>query len=301
LKRRLSARRATVAPGPAGFAPRSGRPQGGATRGKTAAGRLRHVDSFCALYAAELLRAPAASGSRACFVDLGFGAAPWTTLESGALLRRLAPGLRIVGLEIDRERVRAAEPYGDPDTVFRLGGFELPMGTDEAGLRESPRLVRAFNVLRQYEEAAVPAALGLMGRALEPGGLLVEGSSDPAGRLWCAHVWRRAPEALRHEALVFGLRPGCAAEPGQLPAVLPKDLVHAMGDDGAIAAFFADWRAAWEEAAALSVWGPRQRLTASALGLRRRGHAVDPRRRWLGRGLLLWRGPNPADAAASRT
>jgi len=301
VKRRLAARRATLTSGPVARLASTGRPLGGVTRGKTAAGRLRQVDSFCALYAAGLLREPAASGTRPCFVDLGFGAAPWTTLESGTVLRRLAPGLRVIGLEIDRDRVLAAAPFGGPGTVFRLGGFELPLGTDEAGLRESPRLIRAFNVLRQYEPEAVPAALALMGRGLEPGGLLVEGSSDPTGRLWCAHVWRRRADELRHEALVFGLRPGSAADPGQLPSVLPKDLIHAMGGDGAIAAFFADWRAAWEATAALAVWGSWQRLAASARALRGRGHAVDPRRRWLSRGLVIWRGPNPAGDLDLRT
>jgi len=299
VKRRLAARRATWAGG--GPARRGGRPLGAATRGKTASGRLRQVDVFCALYAADILGRPARPGTRPCFVDLGFGAAPWTTLETGSLLRRHAPGLLVIGLEIDRERVQAAGPHERPDTRFRLGGFEVPLGLDEAGLAERPRLIRAFNVLRQYDVAAVAPALTAMGRALEPGGLLIEGSSDPPGRIWSAHVWRRHAADLRHEALVFGLRPGPAAEPERLPSVLPKDLIHEMGVGEPIAAFFDAWRDTWEAAAGMAVWGPRPRLAASVRGLRGRGLAVDPRRRWLGRGLVIWRGPNPAGLSVLRT
>lgn len=299
MKRRLAARRATLAG--SALAGRSGRPLGAATRGKTAPGRLRQVDVFCALYAADILGRPARPGTRPCFVDLGFGAAPWTTLEAGGLLRRLAPGLLVIGLEIDRERVLAAAPHDGADTRFRLGGFEVPLGLDEAGLAERPRVIRAFNVLRQYEPEAVVPAVTAMGRTLEPGGLLIEGSSDPPGRLWSAHVWRRHAAELRHEALVFGLRPGPTAEPQRLPAVLPKDLIHAMGDGGPIAAFFEAWRQTWEAAAGMAVWGPRPRLAASVRGLRARGLAVDPRRRWLGRGLVVWRGPNPAGLSVLRT
>lgn len=298
MKRRLSARRASL-----GAEPRSpmGRRLGSITRGKTAPGRLRQVDTFCLLYAAQLLKRPAAPGQRPCFVDLGFGEAPWTTLASAEAFRRLAPDLRVLGLEIDRDRVTAAAPFAGPDTCFRLGGFELGLGLDPEGRRETARLLRAFNVLRQYEAEAVMPALLAMGRGLEEGGLLVEGSSDPAGRLWSAHVWRREGQRLRHDALVFGLRGAARDRAMDLPSVLPKDLIHRMGDDHVVARFFEAWRRSWEETAAEAVWGAGRRLAASVVRLRRRGYAVEARRRWLARGLVLWRGASGMEDLSLRT
>ena len=44
-------------------------------------------------------------------------------------------------------------------------------------------IVRAFNVLRQYDEAEVAAAWAALTARLAPGGLLVEGTCDELGRL----------------------------------------------------------------------------------------------------------------------
>ena len=46
----------------------------------------------------------------------------------------------------------------------------------------APTLVRAINVLRQYDEDAVAAGLGGRCGRLAPGGLLVEGTCDEIGR-----------------------------------------------------------------------------------------------------------------------
>ena len=89
---------------------------------------------------------------------------------------RSAPDVRVVGLEIDPVRVAAAQASAaPPGLTFRRGGFEL------AGLR--PIVVRAFNVLRQYDESAVTAAWTTMTDALAPGGFLVDGTCDERGRL----------------------------------------------------------------------------------------------------------------------
>src|SRR4029450_8504546 len=89
-------------------------------------------------------------------------------------LERLSPEvdrLEVVGLEIDPARVTAVAADRDPPRVdFRVGGFEL------AGLQ--PVLVRAFNVLRQYDEASAAEALDTMRAALCPGGVIVEGTCD---------------------------------------------------------------------------------------------------------------------------
>src|SRR5512144_460124 len=131
----------------------SKKPEGQPTRGKTASNRLRRVDNFILLYEPSLLIRTDDAFAQALFVDLGYGFDARTTLESADRFRGVNPDLPILGVEIDKERVEAALPYADDKTFFRLGGFNLPLKTDE-----HVRLVRAFNVLRQYEEKDVAPA-----------------------------------------------------------------------------------------------------------------------------------------------
>src|SRR5215207_7606668 len=125
----------------------SKKPEGQLTRGKTASNRLRRVDSFILLYEPSLLTRTNGLFARALFVDLGYGFDARTTLESAARFRRANPDLPILGVEIEKERVEAALPYADDKTFFRRGGFNLPLKDGE-----TVRSIRAFNVLRQYEE-----------------------------------------------------------------------------------------------------------------------------------------------------
>jgi hypothetical protein len=125
----------------------SKKPEGQATRGKTASNRLRRVDNFFLLYEPSLLTRTDDLFAKALVVDLGYGFDPRTTLESAARFRHLNHDLQILGVEIEKERVEAALPYADEKTFFRLGGFNLPLKEGEY-----LRLIRAFNVLRQAEE-----------------------------------------------------------------------------------------------------------------------------------------------------
>ncbi|MCB0121287.1 MAG: hypothetical protein KDE58_03530, partial [Caldilineaceae bacterium] len=222
------------------------------------------------------------------FVDLGYGAEPFTTLESAARLRRLNPTLPVLGVEIDATRVAAALPYADSLTHFRLGGFNLPL---QAG--ERVRLVRAFNVLRQYEESAVADAYAMLAQQVVPGGLLIEGTSDPFGRLWVAHVMRRQPAAPSwlHEATVFSTNFRTGFDPSEFQAILPKDLIHRMVPGEPIYDFFQAWKRATLESIGAKTWGVRQWFATSAQGLAARGYRVDLRHRWLKRGYLLWLRP----------
>ena len=113
--------------------PRVQKPEGQPTRGKTADNRLRRVDNFLLLYEPSLLSRTDGGFADSLFVDLGYGFDPRTTLESGARFRRVNPSLRILGVEIDKERVEAALPFADKITHFRLGGFNLPL---KAGANE---------------------------------------------------------------------------------------------------------------------------------------------------------------------
>ena len=159
---------------------RGGRPVGAVTRGKTAANLLRRVDALLVLLEEPLLRRKDGEFSRACFVDLGFGAEPTTTLEAAARLRGVRPDLRVLGVEIDPDRVAAAKPFEDELTAFRLGGFNLPLETGE-----SVRLIRAFNVLRQYDEQEVLEAHRLGLASLHQlRGRLARGADAGDGECW---------------------------------------------------------------------------------------------------------------------
>ncbi len=268
------------------------RPQGQETRGKTARNRLRRVDNFVCLYDPALLQRTTGTFARALFVDLGYGAEPFTTLESAARFRQFNSTLPVLGVEIAAERVAAAQPFADAQTHFRLGGFNLPVLTGEP-----VRLIRAFNVLRQYEEAAVADAYTLLARQLLPGGLLIEGTSDPFGRVWVAHVLRKegVGDALRHEALVFSTNFRMGFDPATFQTILPKNLIHQVVPGTAIYAFFARWKQATWETVAQQSWGMRPWFTASAQRLSEFGYALDLRYKWLGRGYVVWQHPALGD------
>src|SRR5690606_19448611 len=100
--------------------PRS-RPQGLPTRGKTALNRLRQIDTYILLTHASALTSGAP-----LIVDVGYGAYPWTALEMFERWLPLNPRLRLLGLEIDADRVSAAQPYIQTGRIdFQLGGFNI--------------------------------------------------------------------------------------------------------------------------------------------------------------------------------
>lgn len=259
------------------------RPEGRPTRGKTAGNRLRRVDVFVALAMPAVLR-----GDNPLVVDLGYGARPWTTLEMAQRWRRIEPALRVLGVEVDRQRVEAARPFADPPaTRFVEGGFDL---ADILG-EERARIVRCMNVLRQYDEDEVARARQLMAEALEPGGILLEGTSDPTGRMVVFEVLRAAggPQPPRHEAIVFGTNFRRAADPTEFRAVAPKRLIHRMLDERP-SRFFADWeRAAGEARPVADAGTPRHWARTGAILRERYGWPVDPRKRLLERGFLTLR------------
>ncbi|RIK35231.1 MAG: methylase [Chloroflexi bacterium] len=275
------------------------RPEGQPTRGKTASHRLRRVDTFLLRYDSHLLARADGPFARAFFVDLGYGFEPRTTLECVARLRAANPILPVLGVEIDPERVAAAQPLVQPGLDFRLGGFNLPLAVWPDGTPETVRAVRAFNVLRQYAEAEVAPALARLAESVLPGGLLIEGTSDPLGRIWVAHVLRRsagAPgaEAWQREALVFSTNFRCGFDPAEFQPVLPKDLVHHMLPGEAIYAFFEAWKRAARLAAAHRAWGSRDWFVAAAHALAEQGYRVNLRPAWLRKGFLLLYGLSPS-------
>ncbi|MGC1378644.1 MAG: class I SAM-dependent methyltransferase [Anaerolineales bacterium] len=266
------------------------KPQGQLTRGKTARNRLRQVDNFMLLYDPDLLTRRDGPFDDALFVDLGYGAEPFTAIESAERFRRLNPALKVLGVEIDPERVARAQPCADARTFFRLGGFNLPL---EAG--ETVRAIRAFNVLRQYEEADVPSSWERMARGVLPGGLLVEGTSNPTGGIWAANILRRLDEgqgpAWRQEALVFFTNFSLGFDPVEFQTILPKNYIHRVTPGQPIFDFFAAWKAAAVETIAMQTWGLRQWHIAAAESLAKRGYRINLRRKWLSKGWMIWDGP----------
>ena len=248
------------------FAAGRARALGLPTRGTTNANRLRRVDRWLVSTQVARLR----DAARPLVVDLGYGASAVTTLE---LVDRLAPeidGLEVVGLEIDPARVAAVAEHRDPPRVdFRLGGFEL------AGLQ--PVLVRAFNVLRQYDEESASHAWTTMQAALGPGGLIVEGTCDEYGR---RSAWV-ALDADGPLTLTLSTRVSDIATPSDLAERLPKALIHHNVPGQPVHEFLRAFDAAWAAAAGLSTFGPRQRWTAAVEALAAQGWPlVGSTRRW---------------------
>lgn len=261
------------------------KPLGQPTRGRTASNRLRRVDNFILLYEPSLLTRTDGLFDDALFVDLGYGFDARTTLESAARFRGGNHDLKVLGVEIDQERVEAALPHADEKTFFRLGGFNLPLQEGE-----TVRLVRAFNVLRQYEEKDFAQAYKTLARYVLPGGLMIEGTSNPFGSVWAANVARRnETEDWRMEALVFSTNFRMRFDVEEFQTVLPKNLIHHMVAGESIHNFFEVWKQSAAETSAMKVYGVRQWFSASAERLAVQGYNLALQRKWLAKGFLIWK------------
>ncbi|PXX09096.1 hypothetical protein C8E89_10622 [Mycolicibacterium moriokaense] len=203
-------------------------------------------------------------------VDLGYGALPVTTLELAARLRAVRADVRVVGLEIHPERIVPARD----GVEFALGGFEL------AGRR--PVLVRAFNVLRQYPADAVHDAWSVMGAALAPGGLIVDGTCDELGRR-CCWVLLDADGPI---SLTLACDPFAIERPSDLAERLPKVLIHHNVAGQPIHALLTAADRAWASVAGHGVFGPRVRWRAMLDLLGDEGTPVEPARRRMRDGVL---------------
>jgi hypothetical protein len=245
------------------------------TRGTTNPNRLRRVDRWMTgTLSGFLLDAP-----DPLVVDLGYGATPITTVEMASRLRVVRPDVRVLGLEIDTDRVEAGKAVADPPFLdFRRGGFEL------AGAR--PVLLRAFNVLRQYTEEQAFEAWDTMLSRMAPGGLVVEGTCDEIGRR-CTWV---TLDSSGPRTFTLACKPSGIDVPSDLAERLPKALIHKNVPGERVHALLTDLDACWATAAPFAPFGPRARWVESARLLRERGWPLlDDRRRWrLGEITLDW-------------
>jgi hypothetical protein len=266
---------------------RPGQRVGTLTRGTTNTNRLRRVDRWIAAHPALL------HAVDPLVVDLGYGASGVTALELASRLLHSRPDVRVLGLEIDPERVRVANdqlarvrrgiaPF-DPtlDVSFAIGGFEVPTSD---GRR--PAIIRAFNVLRQYDEAEVPDAWAMMASRLAPGGLLVEGTCDELGRVssWVG-LGTSGPRTFTVSLRRSGLdRPSIVAER------LPKALIHRNVPGERVHELLGALDRAWQVHAPMAVYGPSQRWIAAVATVRHEGWPVigGPRRARLGELTVPW-------------
>lgn len=254
-------------------------PEGVVTRGTTNINRLRRSDRR--LVHDPDVRALLRGATRPLVVDLGYGASPVTTLELAARLRTVRADVAVVGLEIEPSRV-----VPDRDGVsFRRGGFEL------AGLR--PHLVRAFNVLRQYPEDAVPGAWARITSALADGGLLVDGTCDELGR---RATWVTV-DASGPRSLTLAWDPFTVERPSDIAERLPKVLIHRNVAGERVHEVLRAADRAWDVAAPLAPFGPRVRWRAALTALAAQGLPVTvPRRRLRDNVLALpWSAVAPAE------
>jgi hypothetical protein len=248
------------------------------TRGTTNPNRLRRVDRWLAGPQAWRLRR--AEGVPVV-VDLGYGASPVTAVELHDRLRRVRPDVQVVGIEIEPERVLLGKSLEREGLSFRLGGFEVPL---EAGRQAT--VVRAFNVLRQYDESEVGQAWRVVQDRLTPDGLLVDGTCDELGRrsAWIA-VDRAGPVSLSLSWRLRGLD-----RPSDIAERLPKSLIHRNVEGEPVHAWLQALDRAWAHAAHQASFGVRQRFLAAVDAARDDGWPVlDGPSRWrLGEVTVDW-------------
>lgn len=239
------------------------RPFGVITRGTTGVNRLRRSDRWTRFnpQVGELLRSVPAPLA----LDVGYGASHTTTVEWAGWLRQINPHVEVVGLEIHPDRVLTPR-----DGVrFELGGFEL------AGY--TPHLVRAFNVLRQYDVADVPGVWEAVTSRLAPGGLFIEGTCDELGR---RAAWVLL-DATGPRSLTLAWDPHDVTRPSDVAERFPKILIHRNVPGEKIHELLSAADAAWDHAAGWAPHGPRVRWDRARDELIGHGWPLHPIRRRL--------------------
>jgi hypothetical protein len=162
-----------------------------------------------------------------------------------------------------------------------LGGFETPL---PGGRRAA--VIRAFNVLRQYDEAEVQGSWDLMLARLQPGGALIEGTCNELGRV---ASWIELTAA-GPQSLTISLRLSDLERPSVVAERLPKALIHRNVPGERIHDLLLDLDRAWQHNASLSVYGATQRWITSVDALETSGWSVlgARSRRRLGELTVAW-------------
>jgi hypothetical protein len=261
-------------------------PVGRVTRGTTGTNRLRRIDRWIARHPA-LGRADADP----LVVDLGYGASGVTALELEARLHAARADVEVLGLEIAPERVATARAQlaqvrlgtttfrTEARVTFSRGGFEVPAP-------RRPTVIRALNVLRQYDEADVADAWRRMTSRLAPGGILVEGTCNEVGRV---ATWVEVGDDALPRTLTVSLRLGDLESPLVAAERLPKALIHRNVPGERVYEFLRALDREWERAAPLGAFGPAQRWRGAMQAMTDAGWPLQQRSRWrLGEVTVPW-------------
>ncbi|KHK98644.1 methylase [Microbacterium mangrovi] len=271
-----------MAQGPGGGA----KPVGQITRGTTGTNRLRRVDRWIARH--PVLRR---ADRHPLVVDLGYGASAVTPLELWSRLSAVRPDVEVLGLEIDPTRVVRAtkqlEAVRSGTTgfapgarvAFGRGGFEVPSP-------RRPTIIRAFNVLRQYDEGDVRHAWHRMTERLAPGGMLVEGTCDEIGRV---STWIEVGPDAAARSLTISLRLAGLQRPSIAAERLPKALIHRNVPDEGVHALLTALDAEWDRASAVAPFGPVHRWRTALGAMADAGWPLLGQARWrLGELTVPW-------------
>jgi hypothetical protein len=201
--------------------------------------------------------------------------------------KHVRPDVEVIGIEIDPLRVAQGQAIAKPGLSFAFGGFEVPV----SGGR-SPIAIRAFNVLRQYDESEVAQAWKQMTDRLVPNGFLVEGTCDEIGRrsTWVAiRAGKQQPETFSISLHLDDLE-----LPSDVAPRLPKALIHRNVAGEKIHAFLQDLDRAWLSHAALIPFGARQRWVATIESIAAHYPVLDNKVRWrLGELTVPWEVVSP--------
>jgi hypothetical protein len=147
-------------------------------------------------------------------------------------------------------------------------------------------VIRALNVLRQYDESEVAEAWATMTARLQSGGLLVEGTCNEVGRV--ASWVTLGPSG--PQTFTISLRLASLEHPSVVAERLPKVLIHRNVPGERVHALLVELDRLWAVHAPLAVYGATQRWIAVVEGMREGGWPVrGGRTRWrLGELTLDW-------------
>lgn len=258
------------------------------TRGTTGTNRLRRNDRWIAASAAFR------SAADPLVVDLGYGASGVTAFELATRLTKVRADAEVLGVELAPERVATARaqleqvragttPFApDLPVSFDRGGFEVPLPDGR-----SASVIRAMNVLRQYDEGDVAEAWRSMTSRLAKGGMLCEGTCDEIGRIGS---WVDVEPGGSPVRFTISLRLAELERPGVVAERLPKALIHRNIPGERVHDLLVALDREWERAAPLSTFGATQRFVAAVSGLKAQGWPVQgSRSRWrLGELTVPW-------------
>jgi hypothetical protein len=194
-------------------------------------------------------------------------------------LAKVAPTIRVLGIEIDPARVSEAKALEHSRLAFEHGGFEVPIPRAFSD-REDVDLIRALNVLRQYSESEVLSAWSLMQSRLSKDGLIIEGTCDEIGRV---ASWITLDKT-KPLTFTISLRLQGLDTPSKVAERLPKVLIHKNIPGNNIHRYLQELDFAWDKAAGFGAFGSAQRFVQTAKSLLEAGWPIEnsPKRWRLG-------------------